>query len=139
MRQSTTANLTSHLTAFPQVTKTDYINNLQGIYLFKFFPHLKQYEAETKMTHLSIDISLVPAGHLFGCSIGGGLVSCLVPSTLTFYGSLSGSGPVDSFQVPRFGLLCQLLTNLPLHADIYKSEKNPTLPYNNKAQDYKVV
>lgn len=81
------------------------------------------YEAEPLMTHLSVSISLVPAGHLFGRSIGGGLVGCLVPSTLTFCGSLSGSGPVDSFQVPRFGLLCQLLTNLPLHADGYKCQE----------------
>ena len=72
--------------------------------------------ANTCVSDLSSGVSLVPAGHLFGSSIGGGLVSCLVPAALTLCGCLGGGGPVDSFQVPRFGLLCQLLTNLSLDA-----------------------
>lgn len=63
------------------------------------------------------------------------MVSCLVPATLAFCCSLAGSGPVDSFQVPRFGLLCQLLTNLSLHAKMHKRQDKIIQPYCNKAQN----
>lgn len=68
------------------------------------------------VSHLSGGVSLVPAGHLFGRSIGGRLVGRLVPPALALCGgSLGGGRPVDCFQVPCLGLLCQLLTDLPLN------------------------
>lgn len=74
------------------------------------------------MAHLSRGVSLVPVGYLFGRGIGWGLVSRLVPTTLTFSGSLGSGGggsssPIDSFQVSRFSLFCQLLTNLSLNTE----------------------
>lgn len=91
---------------------------------------IKQREAEAWVAHLSSGVSLVPAGHLFGCSIRGGLVSCLVPATLPLCGSLAGSRTVDSFQVPCLGLLCQLQTNLPLRTKRHNCQNKP---YNRTA------
>lgn len=43
-----------------------------------------------QVTHLRSGVSLVPAGHLLGRGIRGGLISCLVPATLSFRSSLGG-------------------------------------------------